>query len=61
MRINFSSDKIKPIWAIEKVYCDTLEVVQIESYSDKRVLPRRALNFNNDSHTFALKICKEKS
>ena len=61
MRINFSSDKIKPIWAIEKVYCDTLEIQQIESDSDKRLLPRRALKFNDDGDTFALKICQEKS
>ena len=61
MRINFSADKIKPIWAIEKVYCDTLEIQQIESDSDERLLPRRALKFNDDGDTFALKICQEKS
>ena len=51
---------IQNIWAIEKVYCDTLEVQQIESRSDKRLLPRRALRFNNDFDTFALRLCNKK-
>ena len=62
VRIKFESDrKLEPQWAIEKVYCDTLEVQQIDSDSDKRLLPRRALNFERESHTFALKICGKKS
>ena len=61
MRINFSSNELDPDWAIEKVYCDTLEIQQIESNYDKRILPRRALKFNDDGDTFALKICQEKS
>ena len=62
VRIKFESDrKLEPQWAIEKVYCDTLEVQQIDSDSDKRLLPRRALKFNDDWDTFALKICGKKS
>ena len=52
---------IQDIWAVEKVYCDTLEVQQIDSDSDKRLLPRRALKFNDDWDRFALKICQQKS
>ena len=51
---------IQNIWAIEKVYCDTLEVQQIESRSDKRLLPRRALRFDNDFDNFALRLCNKK-
>ena len=58
LRIKYKD--IQNVWAIEKVYCDTLEVQQIESDSDKRLLPRRALKFNNDWDTFALKICNKK-
>ena len=57
----FELDELKPQWAIEKVYCDSLEVQQIESDSDKRLLPRRALKFNDDYDKFALKIYNQKS
>ena len=60
-KIRIQYKDIQNAWAIEKVYCDTLEVQQIESDSDKRLLPRRALKFNDDWDRFALKICQQKS
>ena len=48
--------------AIERVYCDTLEKQQIddENYPPE-ILPRKALNFDDEKHTFALEICRNKS